>query len=46
LLPIRFEVIHDRGEQIEFKELKVRLHDASSSDWKLISARAAISRIL
>jgi len=46
LLPIRLEVIHNGGEQIEFKKLKFRLHDASSSDWKLISAKAAISRIL
>ena len=46
LLPIRLEVIHNGGDQIEFKKLKFRLHDASSSDWKLISAKAAISRIL
>ena len=46
LLPIRLEVIHNGGDQIEFKKLKFRLHDASNSDWKLISAKAAISRIL
>src|SRR5437899_6381133 len=46
LLPIRLEVIHHGGDPIEFKKLKFRLHDASNSDWKLISAKAAISRIL
>lgn len=46
LLPIRLEVIHNGGDAIEFKKLKFRLHDASNSDWKLISAKAAISRIL
>jgi hypothetical protein len=46
LLPIRLEVIHNGGEPIEFKKLKFRLHDASNSNWKLISAKAAISRIL
>ena len=41
LLPIRLEVIHHGGEPIEFKKLKFRLHDASNSNWKLISAKAA-----
>lgn len=46
LLPIRLEVIHNSGEAIEIKKLKFRLHDASGSEWKLTSAKAAISRIL
>src|SRR5438874_2871931 len=46
LLPIRLEVIHNGGDPIEFKKLKFRLHDASNSDWKMISAKAAISHIL
>ena len=46
LLPIRLEVIHNGGNPIEFKKLRFRLHDASNSDWKLISAKAAVSRIL
>jgi len=46
LLPIRLEVIHNGGNPIEFKKLKLRLRDASNADWKLISAKAAISRIL
>jgi hypothetical protein len=46
LLPIRLEVIHHGGDPIEFKKLRFRLHDASNSNWRLISAQAAISRIL
>jgi hypothetical protein len=46
LLPIRLEVMHNGGDAIEFKKLKFRLHDGSNSDWKLISAKASISRIL
>ena len=46
LLPIRLEVIHNGGDPIEIKKLKFHLRDASNSDWKLISAKAAISRIL
>ena len=46
LLPIRLEVIHNGGDPIEIKRLKFQLRDASNSDWKLISAEAAISLIL
>jgi hypothetical protein len=46
LLPVRLEVTHHGGNPIEIKKLKFRLHDASNSTWKLISAKAAISRIL
>ena len=45
LLPIRLEVIHHGGDPIEFKKLKFRLHDASSSDWKLISANLPMSPV-
>jgi hypothetical protein len=46
LLPIRLEAIHNGGEPVETKKLKFRLRDASGSDWKLISAKSAIPRIL
>jgi hypothetical protein len=46
LLPIRLEVIHNGGDAVEIKKLKFRLHDGSNAEWKLISARAAISRII
>ena len=46
LLPVRLEVTHHGGDPIEVKKLKFGLHDASNSNWKLISAKSAISRIL
>jgi len=46
LLPVRVEMDHNSGEAIEFKKLRIRLHDASGADWKLIPAKQAISRIL
>lgn len=46
LLPVRLEVVHNSGEAIEMKKLRFHLQDASNSDWKLISAKQAISRIL
>ena len=46
LMPVRLEVVHNSGEAIEMKKLKFRLSDSGHSDWKLISAKQAISRIL
>jgi len=46
LLPVRLEVVHNGGEAIEMKRLKFHLQDAANRDWKLISAKQAISRIL
>jgi len=46
LLAVRVEVVHNSGEPIEMKKLKFRLSDAATSEWKLISAKQAISRIL
>jgi len=46
LLPVRLEVVHNSGELIEMKKLKFRLNDSANSEWKLISAKQAISRIL
>ena len=46
LLPVRLEAAHNGGEAIEFKRLRLKLHDVSGTEWKLISARSAIARIL
>lgn len=46
LLPIRLEATHNGGDAIEVKKLKLQLHDVSGAGWKLISAKAAIARIL
>lgn len=46
LLPVRLEVVHNGGEAIEIKKLRLKLHDGAGTEWKLISAKSAISRIL
>ena len=46
LLPVRLEVVHNSGEAIEMKKLKFRLTDSANTEWKLISGKQAISRIL
>jgi len=46
LLPVRLEVIHNGGDAIEMQKLKFHLQDAANTDWKLISAKQAISRIM
>jgi hypothetical protein len=46
LMPVRLEVVHNSGEVIEMKKLKFRLSDSGNTEWKLISAKQAISRII
>ena len=46
LLPIRLEVVHNSGDVIEMKKLKFRLTDSANTEWKLISAKSAVSRIM
>lgn len=46
LLPLRVEMIHNSGEAVELKRIRLRLHDAEGNQWKLISARQAISHVL
>jgi len=46
LLPVRLEIAHNSGDAVEIKRLKFRLHDEANTEWKLISAKQAISRIL
>jgi hypothetical protein len=46
LLPVRLEVTHAGGEPLELKKLKFKMHDAAGSDWKLLTGKQAVSRIL
>lgn len=46
LLPVRVEIVHNSGDAMELRKLRFHLHDASTTEWKMISARQAISRIL
>ncbi len=46
LLPVRVELIHNSGEAIELKKVRFRLRDSAGTEWKSISAKQAIARIL
>jgi hypothetical protein len=46
LLPVRLEVVHNGGDAIEIKKLRLKLRDGAGTEWKLISAKSAISRVL
>ncbi len=46
LLPVRVEIIHNSGTPIELKKVRFHLHDNVGTDWKPISFKQAIARIL
>jgi len=46
LLPVRLEVTHNGGAPLELKRLKFKLQDAAGNEWKLVSGKQAVSRIL
>lgn len=46
LLPVRVEIKHNGGTAIELKKVRFGLRDSAGTEWKLISAKQAISRIL
>lgn len=46
VLPVRLDVTHNGGTPLELKKLKFNLQDDANGEWKFISAKQAISRIL
>ena len=46
LLPVRVEIVHNSGEAIELKRVRLRLRDAAGAEWKSVSTKQAIARIL
>ncbi len=46
LLPVRVEITHNSGVPIELRKVRFHLHDSSGADWKPISFKKAIARIL
>ncbi|MGH9967480.1 MAG: hypothetical protein ACREBG_06560 [Pyrinomonadaceae bacterium] len=46
VLPLRVELTHESGVPVELKRARFRLRDAEGKEWKLLSAKQAISRIL
>src|SRR6267143_7330775 len=39
LLPVRLEIVHNSGDAVEVKKLKLHLHDAADGDWRLVSTK-------
>lgn len=46
VLPLRVEVEHESGVPVELKRARFRLRDGEGKEWKLLSTKQAISRIL
>jgi hypothetical protein len=46
LLPVRLEMNHNGGLPIELKKLKFTLRDDNGTQWKSISLKQAVSRVL
>jgi hypothetical protein len=46
VLPVRTELAHQSGLPVEIKKAKFRLKDNQGREWKLLSPKQAISRIL
>ena len=46
VLPVRLEILHHGGMPMELKKLEFNLHDDANGEWKFITAKQAVSRIL
>src|SRR5688500_8983746 len=46
VLPVRIELAFQSGLPIEMKRARFRLHDNQNQEWKLLSPKNAISRIM
>ena len=46
VLPVRMEMAFESGVPVEIKRARIRLHDAQGREWKLVSPKSAVSRIL
>jgi hypothetical protein len=46
VLPLRVELEHESGVAVELKRARFRLRDGDGKEWKLLSTKQAISRIL
>jgi hypothetical protein len=46
ILPVRLELVFESGVLVETKRVRFRLQDGDGREWKLISPKAAVGRIL
>jgi hypothetical protein len=46
VLPLRVELVFQSGVPVELKKAKFRLRDSQNREWKLLSPKSAVSRIM
>jgi hypothetical protein len=46
ILPVRLELAFDSGVAVDTKKVRFRLRDGEGRDWKLLTPKAAVGRIL
>jgi hypothetical protein len=46
ILPLRLEFVFESGVPVETKKVRFRLHDAAGREWKYVTSKAAVARIL
>jgi hypothetical protein len=46
ILPVRMELVFESGVPVEIKKVRFHLRDAEGREWKLLSPKAAVVRIL
>ena len=46
VLPVRLELVFDSGLAVETKKVRFRLRDGAGREWKQLSPKAVVSRIL
>jgi hypothetical protein len=46
VLPLRVELVFQSGVPVELKKARFRLRDGQNREWKLLSAKSAVSRIM
>ena len=46
VLPVRLEMVFESGVPVETKRVRFHLRDGAGREWKMIPAKAAVSRIL
>jgi hypothetical protein len=46
VLPLRLELVFESGVPVEMKKVRFRLRDGAGREWKVLPAKAAVSRIL
>jgi len=46
ILPLRLELVFDSGVAVETRKVRFRLRDGEGREWKLLSPKAAVGRIL